>query len=103
MKKIISAAFLLLVLLPFASVHSQSSNRVSFNTNWKFILDSTADYSATTADDASWRKLNLPHDWSIEGTFNPDNPATTGGGALPGGMGWYRKTFTIPASAKSRT
>ncbi len=39
---------------------------------------------------------NLPHDWSIEGEFNKDNPAGVGGGALPGGIGWYRKTFTLP-------
>ena len=41
--------------------------------------------------------LNVPHDWSIEGAFSKDNPATPGGGALPGGIGWYRKTFTLPA------
>ena len=45
-------------------------------------------------NDADWRKLNLPHDWAIEGEFSKDNPSGTGGGALPGGIGWYRKTFT---------
>jgi beta-galactosidase len=39
--------------------------------------------------------LDLPHDWSIEGEFSDKNPATPGGGALPGGLGWYRKTFTL--------
>ena len=42
-----------------------------------------------------WRILNLPHDWAIEGEFSRDNPSGTGGGALPGGIGWYRKTFTV--------
>lgn len=46
-------------------------------------------------DDASWRTLNLPHDWAIEGEFSPINPSGTGGGALPGGIGWYRKHFTL--------
>src|SRR5690606_7887869 len=36
------------------------------------------------------------HDWSIEGEFSEDNPAKPEGGALPTGMGWYRKTFTVP-------
>ncbi len=44
-------------------------------------------------NDADWRKLNLPHDWAVEGEFSRDNPSGTGGGALPGGIGWYRKTF----------
>ena len=58
----------------------------SFNHNWRFILDSVSDYSAPDVDDASWRKLNLPHDWSIEGEFSEEHPATAGGGALPGGF-----------------
>ncbi|HEY5444215.1 MAG TPA: glycoside hydrolase family 2 TIM barrel-domain containing protein, partial [Pyrinomonadaceae bacterium] len=53
-------------------------------------------------DDSSWRKLNLPHDWSIEGEFAEKNPAGTGGGALPGGTGWYRKSFIVPATAKGK-
>ena len=44
-------------------------------------------------DDSSWRVLNLPHDWAVEGDFDARNPSGTGGGALPGGIGWYRKAF----------
>ena len=39
---------------------------------------------------------------AIEGKFSPDNPAGVGGGALPGGIGWYRKTFTVPESDSSK-
>ena len=42
-----------------------------------------------------WQKLNVPHDWSIEGNFDKNNPAGSGGGYLPGGVGWYRKTFNL--------
>lgn len=42
-----------------------------------------------------WRTVNLPHDWAIEGSFAPTHPSGTGGGALPGGIGWYRKYFTL--------
>ena len=48
-------------------------------------------------------RLNLPHDWSIEGEFSEKNPAGFGGGALPGGIGWYRKTFTLPATANGKS
>ena len=42
-----------------------------------------------------WKTVNLPHDWAIEGEFSKDHPSGTGGGALPGGIGWYRKTFAV--------
>ena len=58
------------------------------------IADSEALAASDAADDA-WRKLNVPHDWAIEGDFSPTNPSGTGGGALPGGIGWYRKHFTL--------
>jgi beta-galactosidase len=69
--------------------------RVSFNDDWQFYL-------GENTDNAQWRQLNLPHDWSIEGEFREDNPAGTGGGALPGGIGWYRKSFTLPATANGK-
>jgi beta-galactosidase len=75
---------------------------VDFNKSWKFSLGNQIKGSSIELNDKNWRTLNLPHDWSIEGTFNKDNPATVGGGALPGGTGWYRKQFSIPASAKGK-
>jgi beta-galactosidase len=68
----------------------------NFTENWKFTLaDSTMNASSPTFDDSAWRTLNLPHDWSIESDFGKDFPASPGGGALPGGLGWYRKSFTV--------
>src|SRR5215831_5509862 len=75
---------------------------VSFNQDWRFHLGDVPDAKEASFDDSQWRQLNLPHDWSIEGAFDEKNPAGTGGGALPGGTGWYRKTFTVPASAKQK-
>jgi beta-galactosidase len=101
MKKII---LLPTIFLIFFSAGAQVNTRIksSFNNDWKFKLDSTKAYSETNINDANWRTLNLPHDWSIEGKFDKDNPATPSGGALPGGIGWYRKTFTIPAINKNK-
>ena len=87
-----------------ASLFAQSESRIitSFNKDWKFYLGESANASDLTFDDKDWRKLDLPHDWSLEWKFDENNPAGTGGGALPGGIGWYRKTFAIPASSKDK-
>ena len=69
-----------------------------FTEDWKFHLGDEPLASSVNFDDAAWRTLNLPHDWSIEGTFSREHPARAGGGALPGGVGWYRKTFVVPPS-----
>lgn len=69
--------------------------RMDFNDDWKFHLGDVPDASSPDFDDSSWRLLDLPHDWAIEGDFNKDNPSGIGGGALPGGTGWYRKTFFL--------
>jgi beta-galactosidase len=78
--------------------------RISFNQDWQFFLAAeTIDASASSYDDTGWRTLNLPHDWSIEAGFDPNNPAGTGGGALPGGHGWYRKHFKLPETDQGKT
>jgi beta-galactosidase len=105
MRNYSKAFFICSLLLVVFNAFSQQRDRTtqSFNNNWSFLLDSISDFSAVSINDESWRKLNLPHDWSIEGEFSENNPATAGGGALPGGMGWYRKTFTIPETSKNKT
>lgn len=69
---------------------------------WKFHLGDVSHGEDPQLDDSSWRALDLPHDWSIEGEFSKDHPATPGGGALPGGIGWYRKTFFIPEADQGK-
>ena len=51
----------------------------------------------TAFADTTWRTVDLPHDWSIEGRPDKDNPSGGGGGFFPAGVGWYRKTFSAPA------
>ena len=56
-------------------------------------------YTRVNFDDSSWRPLNLPHDWGIEGPFKQEYPGETG--KLPWwGVGWYRKHFTVSAAEK---
>jgi beta-galactosidase len=102
MKKIIHLISFCIGCFVFIPANAQNKSRVNFNNNWKFELDSVQAYNAPNTQDANWRTLNLPHDWSIEGSFSKDNAATPGGGALPGGIGWYRKTFTISTEEKNK-
>lgn len=65
-----------------------------------FSESAQAVWAAPEFNDASWRQLHLPHDWAIEGTFSADAPSGTGSGALPGGIGWYRKHFATPPAER---
>ena len=75
----------------------------SFNNGWKFYLGDDSTASLPSYDDKNWRVLNVPHDWSIEGSFSKDHPATSQGGALPTGIGWYRKTFAVPVTNNKKS
>jgi len=96
---------ILVILLPILSMFSacQQSNtshndtprvRASIDFDWKFYLGDDPEAKQSSFQDKDWRTLNLPHDWSIEGQYNEDNPAGIAGGFLPTGTGWYRKHLT---------
>lgn len=95
-----------LVVTALTSCHNREnasdSSREEFNTGWLFALIDNDSVASPAYDDSNWRKLNLPHDWAIEGDFSESNPSGTGGGALPGGIGWYRKDFVVPESDKGK-
>lgn len=71
-----------------------------FNFDWKFYKGDEPKASQTAFDDSAWRALDLPHDWSIEGPFDVKWASCTG--YLPGGIGWYRKSFELPAELKDK-
>jgi beta-galactosidase len=66
--------------------------------DWRFRRGDFAGAERAAFDDSAWRTLDVPHDWSIEGPFDPLNPAGGAGAFLPAGVGWYRKHFPLPAS-----
>lgn len=76
--------------------------RESFNDNWRFSLSDAQGAADPAFNTDAWRSLHLPHDWSIELPFDSTSPSGTGGGALRGGIGWYRKSFLLPANDKGR-
>src|SRR5258706_8301173 len=103
--QIVSPIYIVLIMsLTGPTVFAQSSSRtiIDFNKNWKFYLGDDSAAINPAYDDSNWRRLNLPHDWSIEGDFRETNPSTNQGGALPTGIGWYRKTFVLPSSAQNK-
>ena len=69
-----------------------------FNSGWKFNRGDVTGGQNASVDDSTWRSLSVPHDWSIELAFSQSSPSGSGGGYLDGGVGWYRKTFTLDQS-----
>ncbi|MDP4205891.1 MAG: glycoside hydrolase family 2 TIM barrel-domain containing protein [Bacteroidota bacterium] len=98
MKKNVILVFCFLLLTGGAFAQNQSGGRttVNFNNGWKFHKGEVKNAQEVQFNDAAWRNLDLPHDWSIEGPFSSEWSSSTG--YLPGGTGWYRKLFTIPKS-----
>ena len=81
---------------------SNARERLNFDKGWRFCLADSAQMSSPRYNDSKWRTLNLPHDWAIEGDFSASAPSGNSGGALPGGTGWYRKTFTVDAADRDK-
>jgi beta-galactosidase len=69
---------------------------------WRFVLGDPAGADAVSFDDAQWRVVNLPHDWSIETAPEAKNPSGSGGGYFADGVGWYRRSFTAPVEWKMK-
>ena len=119
MKKLMFLLFLSLslMLLSYSTDNikngSINNRNLSFDTGWKFLRDSVAGAENPSFDDSGWRKLDLPHDWSIENFADSDNEdhigpftkTSEGGvstGHVKGGTGWYRKHFTLDDSCRMK-
>lgn len=85
-----------------ASDPDSSRERQNFDQGWLFLKDDPKGGERVDFDDSEWRQLDLPHDWSVEGPFEKENPSGASGGYLPCGTGWYRKSFHVPIEAQGR-
>ena len=96
---IFMAAVFMMALFFSASLRAQVSfgDAVKFKYEWLFLQKDNSTAIQVSYDDSEWRKLRLPHDWSIEGQLSPSLASCTG--YLPGGIGWYRKHFNITDNA----
>lgn len=69
-----------------------------FNDGWRFRLDDDKLASTVDYNDDRWRRVQLPHDWTVKQPLSPSLASATG--YLPGGIGWYRKKFQVDAVKK---
>jgi beta-galactosidase len=102
--KLLYCAVFFALTVFFISCKSQEStpsvNDQNFNKDWLFQKDTLVGAESVEYDDSAWKKLNLPHDWAIEGPFSNVNNARNGG--LPiDGIAWYRKHFTVDSQYKN--
>lgn len=101
--RIVMAAYLMafFALVGCHNVYNTERQEQDFNFGWKFHLNDISEASSFEFNDSEWRDIRLPHDWSVEHSFTQENAA--GATAfLPGGIGWYRKTFEMPKSAADK-
>ncbi|MEM7550443.1 MAG: glycoside hydrolase family 2 TIM barrel-domain containing protein [Bacteroidota bacterium] len=94
--------FLFFTVISCSKQEQELIDREAFNDDWKFDQKDTLDCFLSEFDDSSWRNLNLPHDWSIEGTYSEMHLSGNLGGYLPTGIGWYRKTFQWDTAWKNK-
>ena len=98
---------IILTLLTFRLTAQTNPNK-NFDDDWTFHLGAAQGAEQIKFDDSKWRKIDLPHDWSIEdmkGTnspFNRDAISQVNGGFTTGGTGWYRKNFSLKAGDKEK-
>ncbi|WP_316814997.1 beta-galactosidase GalB [Pedobacter nyackensis] len=93
---------LLLIWIGVQTADAQPRIRQNFNEGWKFNLGDEQAAKSPAFNDTKWRRLTLPHDWSVEGKFDIKNPAKPEGGGLPTGVAWYRKSFTLSAAQQKK-
>ena len=98
MKKLL----ILFVALAAVTFRAEAREKINFDKGWRFILADSVQMSLAMYDDSAWRMLNVPHDWAIEGDFSASAPSGNSGGALPGGVGGYRKSFEVAAADKGK-
>ena len=83
-------------IFALAAIHASARTIVSLDPDWKFLQAESPGAESPDFDDSTWRKLDVPHDWSIAGGFKESAPTCGAGGWLPSGVAWYRKEITLP-------
>ena len=78
----------------YVDIIASGERSALFNDNWKFYRGDMDNAASPSLNDSSWESVDLPHDYSIDQAFTTSGEAESG--FLPGGIGWYRKTFVVP-------
>lgn len=90
------------MMLAVCGLSASADDRRLFDEGWQFTLNDSVKMSWFGYNDKTWRTLDLPHDWAVEGDFMATAPSGASGGALPGGIGWYRKHFNVTKADKGK-
>ena len=111
----ISGLLFLYILLAVSTLMAKNNSlrTISFDRSWSFTKDSLFDAEKVDFDDSKWRKVDLPHDWSIEdlpnqtpekvvGPFSKSSIGRASIGWTIGGTGWYRKKFVIEKTQENK-
>ncbi|HSY42178.1 MAG TPA: hypothetical protein VLA79_21740, partial [Polyangia bacterium] len=85
-----------------AAVSGRVRAIVPFDAGWLFFQGNATGADQSGFADSSWRMVNVPHDWAIEGPFSQTAATSGRGGYVPSGIGWYRKHFTLPQNLSGR-
>ncbi|MDN3669497.1 glycoside hydrolase family 2 TIM barrel-domain containing protein [Echinicola jeungdonensis] len=103
MKYISTLVFLFIALISLAQSQREKKN---FDFDWNFTLEDVSEAKNPNFDDSNWQEVQLPHDWSIKQPVSKENVGegwmVGSMGYLPGGIGWYRKTFMVPVDFKAK-
>jgi beta-galactosidase len=107
---------LLTLAASVVSATAASRQTTSLDFDWKFHrgdipdvlsdrsthqnLAPSSDFLSPAYDDSSWQNVKIPHDYIVEGAYDPK--AEKQHGYLPVEPGWYRKTILIPTADQVR-
>ena len=101
MKNFLISLLVLIGTVSCTNADKSARTTADFNFNWKFHLGDMSEAANAGFNSSDWQDVRLPHDWSVEHSFTQEK--TDGAtGFLPGGIGWYHKTFQMPANAKNK-
>ena len=76
------------------------TTKIELKQGWRFHLGECEEAWYKGYDDRSWRKVMIPHDWSVEAPFSKEY--SSGTGYLAGGIGWYRLRFSLPQAYQGK-
>ncbi|MBB3061180.1 sugar-binding domain-containing protein [Microbulbifer rhizosphaerae] len=96
---------ILLAVSAFSLAQSPRETK-NFDFDWKFFLGDSSEAKNPNFDDSNWQEVQLPHDWSVKQQVSKENAGqgwmAGAMGYFPGGIGWYRKSFTVPKSHENK-
>ena len=100
--KILFTLTIFSLIISCSNTNEVPQRKILFDFGWKFTNDDIPAASAKDFESENWQDIDLPHDWSIEGKTDTLNPTGNDGGYFPAGIGWYRKTFKVPADYQDK-